>query len=102
MADEEPVELVARWRAGDQAAAAEVFERYTHRLVLLVRQHLQQKLHGRIDPEDVVQSVYRSFFAGVRADRYEVARGGDLWRLLVAMSLHKLNDQVKRHTSAKR
>src|SRR5262249_36328564 len=45
---------------------------------------------------------YRSFFARARDDQFDLAHGGDLWRLLVAITLHKLNDQVKRHMSAKR
>src|SRR5262249_11277687 len=52
--------------------------------------------------EDVVQSVCRCFFADAREGRYELQRGGDLWRLLVTLTLHKLNDQVKRNRSAKR
>jgi hypothetical protein len=58
---------------------------YANRLIALARSRLSSKLAGRIDPEDVVQSVYRSFFAEARAGRYHLDRGGDLWRLLVAM-----------------
>ena len=35
-----------------------------------------------------MQSAYRSFFVGVREGRYALERGGDLWRLLVALTLH--------------
>jgi RNA polymerase sigma-70 factor (ECF subfamily) len=96
-------DLVARWRTGDQQAAAELFRRYAHRLIALARSRLSTKLAGRIDPEDVVQSAYRSFFAGAAHDgRFDLERGGDIWRLLVAITLHKLNDQLKRNTSQKR
>src|SRR5262249_48212972 len=46
--------------------------------------------------------VYRCFFAHAREDRYELHRGGDLWRLLVAIMLDKLRDQIKWNTRAKR
>jgi RNA polymerase sigma factor (sigma-70 family) len=95
-------DLLARWREGDQQAAAELFGRYVNRLVALARSRLSQRLTHRIDPEDVVQSVYRSFFAGAREGRYHLERGGDLWRLLVAITFYKLNDQVKRNTCRKR
>jgi RNA polymerase sigma-70 factor (ECF subfamily) len=95
-------DLLARWRSGDQQAAVEVFRRYTDRLIALARSRLSPRLAQRIDPEDVVQSVYRSFFAESRAGRYDLQRGGDLWRLLVAITLHKLNDQIRRNTSHKR
>src|SRR5262245_5701318 len=73
--------LVARWRQGDQQAAAELFHRYASRLTALARSQLSGQLAHRIDPEDVVQSVCRCFFADTREGRYELQRGGDLWRL---------------------
>ena len=100
--DERSGNLVARWRQGDQQAAAELFRRYVSRLTALARSRLPAQLARRVDPEDIVQSVYRSFFANAREDRYEFARGGDLWRLLVAITLDKLQDHVKWNTRAKR
>jgi RNA polymerase sigma-70 factor (ECF subfamily) len=94
--------LVARWRQGDQQAATELFWRYADRLIALARSRLSTKLAQRIDPEDIVQSAYRTFFADARAGRYVLERAGDLWQLLVAITLYKLNDQVKRNTCEKR
>ena len=78
MADHESAALLARWRDGDQQAAAELVQRFTGRLLALARGQLSDKLARRVDPEDVVQSAYRSFFAGARADRYVLQRSGDL------------------------
>jgi RNA polymerase sigma factor (sigma-70 family) len=102
MADEPSAHLVERWRDGDQQAAAELFKRYARRLVAVARRQLPGKVARRVDPEDVVQSVYRCFFANARDDRYDLHRGGDLWRLLVAITLDKLRDQVKWNTRGKR
>jgi len=102
MTDDQSGDLMARWRTGDQQAAAELFQRYAGRLMALARSRLSAKLAQRVDAEDVVQSAYRSFFADVQDGRFDLQRGGDLWRLLVAITLHKLNDQVKRNTSVKR
>jgi RNA polymerase sigma-70 factor (ECF subfamily) len=102
MADSESMRLLGQWRAGDEQAAAELFRRYANQLVALARSHLSTKLSRRVDPEDVVQSAYRSFFAHARAGRYEVQRGGDLWRLLVGITFHKLSTQIKWNTSKKR
>src|SRR5579885_725721 len=96
------VELMARWRDGDQAAAEVLFQRYAGRLLALARSRLSAKLAPLVDPEDVVQSAFRSFFTGVRGDRFALRRSGDLWRLLVAITLHKLQHQVERQTAAKR
>jgi RNA polymerase sigma-70 factor, ECF subfamily len=37
-----------------------------------------------------------------RAGRYALRRSGDLWRLLAAITVHKLQRQLERHTAGKR
>ena len=60
---EHPVsELLPQLLGGDPEAARAVFDRYSARLVRLADQHLSRKLAGRVDGEDVVQSVFRTFF----------------------------------------
>ena len=54
MDDDRSGDLLARWRAGDADAAAEIFRRYADRLIALARGRLSAKLARRIDPEDVV------------------------------------------------
>jgi RNA polymerase sigma factor (sigma-70 family) len=100
--DEASAELLARWRNGDQQAAELLFLRYAERLVALAGSRLSEKLTRRLDPEDVVQSAYRSFFVGARAGRYVLERSGDLWRLLAAITLHKVQRQIEYHTAEKR
>lgn len=95
-------DLVSRWRGGDQRAAEELFHRYAERLLALARTRLPGKLARHVDPDDVVQSAYRSFFVGARDGRFVLQRSGDLWRLLVAITLHKLHHQVERLTAEKR
>lgn len=102
MSDTTSIDLVSRWRKGDEAAAAELFRRYAERLIALAHRRLSAKLTQRVQPEDVIQSVYCSFFAGARDGKFVLLRSGDLWRLLVAITLNKLQHQVKRHTAAKR
>jgi RNA polymerase sigma factor (sigma-70 family) len=94
--------LLARWRNGDQQAADELFRRHADQLVAFARQRLSAKLAQRVDAEDVVQSAYRSFFSGARAGRYELERGGDLWRLLVGITVTKLLHQKRRNAAQKR
>jgi DNA-directed RNA polymerase specialized sigma24 family protein len=76
--------------------------RYAGRLVALARSRLPSALARHIDPEDVVQSACQSFFARARAGHYVFRRRGDLWRLLAAITLHKLRHEVERLTAAKR
>src|SRR4051795_8567078 len=100
--DDVALQLLERWRAGDQRAATELYERYAGRLIALARSRLSGKLAARFDPEDVVQSVCRSFFARARDGRLVVGQTDDLWQLLVAITLHKLRRQVKHHQVGKR
>src|SRR5262249_13803141 len=96
MADDSSGNLVEQWRHGDQQAAAAFLHPYASRLIALPRNRLPAKLSAPVDPEDVVQSVYRSFFARARSGRYDLQRGGDLWRLLMTIPLHKLYKQIRR------
>jgi RNA polymerase sigma factor (sigma-70 family) len=95
-------ELMARWRKGDQQAASDLWSRYAEQLIALARKRLSKKLARHVDPEDLVQSAYRSFFLGARSDRYILKHSGDLWRLLVAITLHKLQSQFRHYSAQKR
>ncbi|HTU24689.1 MAG TPA: sigma-70 family RNA polymerase sigma factor [Pirellulales bacterium] len=94
--------LLDRFRQGDDGAAAAIFDRYAARLVALARSRLSPRLAVRLDAEDIVQSVYRSFFVRARAGEFTADHEGDLWRLLAAITLHKLWRQAKHHRRNKR
>jgi RNA polymerase sigma factor (sigma-70 family) len=102
MPNDESIELLRRIQSQDSAAAYELFHRYVDRLLALVRVRLCTKLVRRIDPEDVVQSAYRSFFSGAEDGRFELQNSGDLWRLLAAITLNKLHRQVDHHQAGRR
>jgi RNA polymerase sigma-70 factor (ECF subfamily) len=82
-------DLMTRLRAGDQDAAAELFRRFAGRLIGLARSHLDRRLQTKVDPEDVVQSVFKSFFPRVAAGQFELENWDSLWSLLVVITLHK-------------
>lgn len=102
MVQETSAEILSRYRGGDEQAAEELFCRYVGRLTLLARSRLSSKLASRTDPEDVVFSAYRSFFIGAREGRFLLKRSGDLWRLLVSITMHKLYRQVRKHSAEMR
>ena len=76
-------------RDGDNAAAAEVVERLAARLNALARAHLDSWVRRKVDPEDLTQSVFRSFFARFEAGQFDVSSWDELWRLLAAIAAHK-------------
>jgi RNA polymerase sigma factor (sigma-70 family) len=94
--------LLERYRQGDDTAAEALFSRYFQRLTMLARSRLSLRLARRTDPEDVVLSVYRSFFVDARAGRFALSRSGDLWRLLASITKHKLLRQARYHGADRR
>jgi RNA polymerase sigma-70 factor (ECF subfamily) len=102
MPENESAQLLAQWQDGNEEAAQALFRRHAERLMGLVRLRLSEKMARRLDPEDVVQSVYRSFFAGARAGRFAFDQSGDIWRLLVVLAKNKLHHQVEYHRADKR
>jgi RNA polymerase sigma factor (sigma-70 family) len=97
MNDVPSAELLARYRRHDPAAADELFHRYAERLTRLARSRLSRKLLGRVDAEDVVQSAHRSFFLLARDGDVALRQSGDLWRLLVRITLRKVYRSARRH-----
>src|SRR5262249_4903794 len=82
-------EWMGRLQQGDDAAAREVFQRFTSRLVALARQRFGAAFKGKVDPEDVVQSAYKSFFRRFEEGKLEIANWNSLWGLLTVITLRK-------------
>ncbi len=102
MENETSFQLFDRFREGDEQAAALLFDRYVSRLTALARSRMSAHLERRVAAEDVVQSVYGSFFVRAREGQYALEQSGDLWRLLAAITLNKVYRQAERHTAGKR
>jgi RNA polymerase sigma-70 factor, ECF subfamily len=94
--------LLADLRAGDPSAAARVVERYAHRLVALARKNLERRILAKEDPEDVLQSVFKSFFNRMSAGQFRLDRPEDLWALLVSLTLHKCGHRAEYFRAARR
>ena len=81
--------MMSKLRAGDEDAASQVFQRYVKRLIALASRQFDAGVRSKEDPEDVVNSVLKSFF--VRDDRkpYELANWEGLWALLATITVRK-------------
>ena len=73
---EDSVELLDRFRDGDDEAAHELFNRYVDRLVALARTRLSAQMKRRVEPEEVVQSAYRSFFRKAGEGKFTLDKSG--------------------------
>src|SRR4051794_28405516 len=89
--------LIDLWRKGDENAARQIVEGYLDRLVILARRHLHQRLAPRVDPEDIVQSVFRTFFSRVKDGQFVFSEQDDLTKLLVRITMNKTLRQVAFH-----
>jgi RNA polymerase sigma-70 factor, ECF subfamily len=87
-------------RDGDPAAGVLLMQRYADRLIALARQHLDERLRGKIDPEDVLQSVLRSFCRRHAEGEWDIANESGLWRLLVRITLRKCNRRLEHFLAA--
>src|SRR5258705_5317899 len=96
MADDDTFSrLMARLRSGEDAAAREVFERFAGRLVAMARGRFNRLLARKVDPEDVVQSAFKSFFVRHRAGRLDVGDWDGVWNLLTLITLRKCADRAE-------
>src|SRR5262249_23616615 len=55
-------ELMSRLHQGDQEAARRIFQTFSQRLIALARSRLHGPIRAKADPEDVMASVFKSFF----------------------------------------
>ncbi len=89
---------VSHWidliKQGDSAAANRIWKLYFDRLVRAVRQRLYGQNRAVSDEEDIVLSVFDSFYAAAEKGRFpDLADRDDLWRLLLTMSARKVVDK---------
>jgi RNA polymerase sigma-70 factor (ECF subfamily) len=88
--------------ARDEQAAQRLFERYARRLSVLAERHISRRLAARVDGDDIVQSVFRTFFERSARGEFQLDLTGDLWCLLVSITLAKVRRQARWHQAAKR
>ena len=94
--------LLRRYREGEEAAATALYLRYAARLRALAPNTAHPSFAGRFDADDVVQSVFRTFFHGVRRQAYTVPPSGELWGLLMVLAFNKIRNLVSHHRAGKR
>jgi len=94
--------LLDRFRAGQDDAATQLYLRYAGRLRALAAKKTATDLKSRIDPDDIVQSVFRTFFRRVARGEYSVPEGDELWKLFLVIALNKVRATGAFHHAAMR
>jgi DNA-directed RNA polymerase specialized sigma24 family protein len=98
---------ITRWfdslQAGNREAAQALWRRFASRLIGLARARLRTAPRRAADEEDAVLSAFDSFCRGAEQGRFpQVQDRGDLWNLLVTITIRKVSDQVQHERRQKR
>jgi RNA polymerase sigma-70 factor (ECF subfamily) len=97
--------FIARIRAGDEQAAAELVRRYEPEIRLEVRTWLRlrdPRLRRVFDSMDVCQSVLANFFLRVAAGDFDLGRPEQLAAVLAGIARNKLSEHVRHHQRQRR
>ncbi len=89
-------------RKGDSLAETIVYDRYFRRLMGLARSHMKSSFSSKLDPDDVVQSVFHSFFQRNAAGLFSYEDWDSLWALLARITIRKCCRQAEALSTAKR
>ena len=97
---------VSHWidlvKAGDSMAANRIWQHYFSRLVRAVRARLDGQNRAISDEEDIVLSVFESFYDAAENGRFpDLSDRHDLWQLLMRMAARKVVDK-RRHDRRQR
>ena len=99
---DDAADLLADVKAGDPQAATDLFHRFANRLVGLARSRLDLDLRRKVDPEDIMQSVFGSFFRLHGERDFDVQGWESLWSLLAVITVRKCGHQIRYYRAAKR
>jgi RNA polymerase sigma factor (sigma-70 family) len=115
MADEQPVDetpdptagppdgvLLRRFQNRDLDAATQLYVRYAQKLRRLAHAQCSTSLARRVEPDDIVQSVFASFFRRAAEGEYDTPDGNALWGLLLVIALNKIRAKGAYYSAAKR
>jgi RNA polymerase sigma factor (sigma-70 family) len=93
-------ELIARARAGDQAAWEELFQTCYPKVIRVVRRKLDRPLRSLYDSTDFVSDVMKSLAANI--DRLDFPSLGSLIAFLAQAAEQKVIDEYRRRHTLKR
>jgi RNA polymerase sigma-70 factor (ECF subfamily) len=94
--------LLLRLKKGEEDAATGIYLRYAQRLQMLAHSQVSRAFSVRLDPDDVVQSVFRTFFRRAAQGHYDIPDGEELWKLFLVLALNKIRGLAAYHRAAKR
>jgi RNA polymerase sigma-70 factor (ECF subfamily) len=71
-------------------------------LLRLAAKQTSPEVAPRADADDIVQSVFRTFFRRAALGEYDLPDGDELWKLFLVIGLNKVRAVAGHHKAAKR
>jgi RNA polymerase sigma factor (sigma-70 family) len=93
--------LIARARAGSEAAARELHRLCGTHIVRAVRRKLVARMRTKFDSEDFAQAVWASFFA-MPAERVAFEQPADLLAFLGKIAQNKVADEIRHRVQTRK
>jgi len=94
--------IAARLKANADLAASELDGQYRARLCQLVEREMDRLFRRKEDPEDVVQSAFRTFYRRNALSEFHIDSSVDLWCLLATITRHKMLKHAEKLRTEKR
>lgn len=101
-ADDSFRRMMSHLGSGDPRGGDEIIRRFTRRLIGLARGRLNAVVRSKVDPDDVVQSVLRSFFARQANGAWELQDWDSIWSMLAVITVRKCGHLAEYHLAARR
>lgn len=95
-------DFVRNVRSGAPEATSELFHQYANRLIGLARKHIEERNRAKVDPDDIAQSVFRTFFRRTSAGEFDIANEDALWALLAQITIYKCGKWNRHFRAGKR
>ncbi|MEL7496621.1 MAG: sigma-70 family RNA polymerase sigma factor [Planctomycetota bacterium] len=94
--------ILKNTQLGDATAESTLHRKFVGRLIRLASRRINDRFRAKIEPEEIVQSVFASFFRRHTKGEFHFDSWNDLWALLVKITLCKCANKVEGFMSAKR
>lgn len=94
--------LLRNVKLGDSEAETQLHRVFVERLIRLASSRINRKFQAKIEAEEVVQSVFFSFFRRHEKGEFVFQDWNDLWALLVKITVRKCASKVEGFMTAKR
>lgn len=87
---------------GDSRAEEAVHRQFVDKLLRVASKRISDRFRAKVAPEEIVQSVFVSFFRRHKNHEFQFDNWNDLWALLLRITVHKCVDRIAEFQTKKR